>query len=84
MPLQAPTIGASITTYTIVGLPYYNYGIMGPKTPIRIMKAPKLPRDVEPDLGEGLRDVATAIQDTSPEPRKGASNIRALTGRIRL
>ena len=29
---RAPTIGALIITYTIVGVPYCNYSIMGPIT----------------------------------------------------
>ena len=41
--IQPDTIGALIITYTILGPPSYNYSIMGPKTPILIIKAPILP-----------------------------------------
>ena len=34
--------GTQIIANTIVGVPYFNYSIMGPKTPILIIKAPKL------------------------------------------
>ena len=30
--LMSSNIGALIITYTILGAPYYNYSIMGPKT----------------------------------------------------
>ena len=36
------TIGASIITYIILGVPYYKYSIMGPQNPILIIKAPIL------------------------------------------
>ena len=35
-------MGALIITYIILGVPYYKYSIMGPKTPILIIKAPTL------------------------------------------
>ena len=38
------TIGALIITYTIVGVPYCKYSIVGPKTLLEIMKAPILPK----------------------------------------
>ena len=49
-------IEALITTYTILGVPYYNYNIMPPKTnPILIIKAPILgPKNHD---GDGLRDL---------------------------
>ena len=33
-------MGALIITYTILGVPYYNCSIMGPKNPILIIEAP--------------------------------------------
>ena len=42
------TIGASIITYIILGVPHYNYSIMGPQNPILIIKAPIL------EVGGGL------------------------------
>ena len=34
--------GPKIITYTFLGAPYYNFSIMGPRSPILFMKAPYL------------------------------------------
>ena len=36
-----------VITYTILGVPYYNYSIMGPKNPFLISKAAMLRRSKE-------------------------------------
>ena len=38
--LVGATTPLRIVTYTIFGVPYYNYSIMGPQNPILIIKAP--------------------------------------------
>ena len=36
--LRSPNLGASIITYIILGAPYYNYSILGPKTLFKLLR----------------------------------------------
>ena len=61
------TIGALIIAHTILGVPYYKYSIMGPKSPILLIKAPIVgfPRMVK-NAHENIREmicIGTRLRD---------------------
>ena len=64
--VQPCTIGALIITYTILGVPYYNYSIMGPKLLRPLYYSPTAP----------LNFVRFAI----PGPNFGSSHARSDIG----
>ena len=55
-------MGALRITYTILGVPYYNYGINGPQRPVLIIKAPVVGR-----LGFPTRNLH-ALDPQAPQP----------------
>ena len=52
---QGFNIGALIITYAVLGVPYYNYSTMGPKTPLKLLRASQVSKSW--DSGSAFREV---------------------------
>ena len=59
--VRGSNVGALIITYTISGVPYCNFCIMGPQNSILVIKAPPLYTLIDPLLRNPLKEPQSPI-----------------------